>query len=226
MIYKYETHLHTFEGSACAVSSGEQMAQLYSRKGYAGIFVTDHFFNGNSCISRDLDWAERVKQFCFGYEHAKAAGDRLGLDVFFGFEWNYHAMEFLVYGLNKDFLLANPNFDKLKPAKFARIVHDAGGFISQAHPFREAPYIREQVQYPELSDAAEVINMGNHSADMNRKALEYAEKHFLAKTAGSDIHSVDSFKGGGMAFDHRLTGPRDFMDCVRSGNCELLGDFI
>lgn len=226
MQYKYETHLHTFEASACAENSGEQMAELYHNKGYTGIFVTDHFFNGNSCIPRELDWEERVKQFCLGYEHAKAAGDKLGLDVFFGFEWNYHAMEFLVYGLDRDFLLTNPNCDLLKPAKFAQLVHQAGGFLSQAHPFREAPYITQQVQYPELSDAAEVINMNNRTAEMNRKALEYAEKHSLAKTSGSDIHRVSGFCGGGMAFDHRLTSPKDFIESVKSGNCELLGDLI
>ena len=80
--------------------------------------------------------------------------------------------------------------------------------------------------YSELSDAAEVINMNNRTAEMNRKALEYAEKHSLAKTSGSDIHRVSGFCGGGMAFDHRLTGPKDFIESVKSGNCELLGNLI
>ena len=226
MIYKYETHLHTCEASGCGVSSGAEQAEFHAKMGYTGIFVTDHFFNGNSAVPHDLPWEERVELFCLGYEHAKEAGERLGLDVFFGMEWNYNAMEFLTYGIDKQFLLENPKLVTLKPAEFARRVHKSGGFLSQAHPFREAPYIKEMIQYPELSDAAEVINMGNGTAEMNRKAMAYADAHSLAKTAGSDIHDIKKFSNGGMAFDHRLEDVCDFMKCVSEGKCELLGDLI
>ena len=46
--YKYETHLHTSETSACAVSSAGDMVRAYADAGYTGIVVTDHFFNGNT----------------------------------------------------------------------------------------------------------------------------------------------------------------------------------
>ena len=43
--YKYETHLHTCQGSACGRLTGEEQADLYKGFGYTGIVVTDHFFN-------------------------------------------------------------------------------------------------------------------------------------------------------------------------------------
>ena len=62
MGYRYETHLHTCEGSACASASGAEMARAHKEMGYTGIFVTDHFFNGNTAVPRDLPWRERVER--------------------------------------------------------------------------------------------------------------------------------------------------------------------
>ena len=55
-LYKYETHLHTKEASACASSTGAEMARAYQAAGYAGIIVTDHFFNGNTAVPANLPW--------------------------------------------------------------------------------------------------------------------------------------------------------------------------
>ena len=54
MAYRYETHLHTRQGSACGTSSGAEHARHYLDAGYQGIFVTDHFFRGNTAIDRSL----------------------------------------------------------------------------------------------------------------------------------------------------------------------------
>ena len=37
MSYKYETHLHTAQGSACGVSSGTDYIEPYFNAGYSGI---------------------------------------------------------------------------------------------------------------------------------------------------------------------------------------------
>ena len=49
--------------------------------------------------------------------------------------------EVLTYGINLDFLLAHPNIDVAPIKDYCDAVHEAGGFISQAHPFRRAPDI-------------------------------------------------------------------------------------
>ena len=58
--FRYETHLHTIEGSACAVSKAVDYIEVYKRIGYSGIFVTNHFFGGNTCVLRNLPWSERI----------------------------------------------------------------------------------------------------------------------------------------------------------------------
>ena len=52
--YLYETHLHTSEASACAHSTGNEMAEACKEAGYTGIIVTNHNWHGNHCIELSL----------------------------------------------------------------------------------------------------------------------------------------------------------------------------
>ena len=69
-MFKYETHLHTIESSRCGSTSAAEYPAYYKSLGYSGIFITDHFFNGNCRISNDLPWEDRVNMFCRSYELA------------------------------------------------------------------------------------------------------------------------------------------------------------
>ena len=99
--YLYETHLHTSQASACARSTGAEMARACKEYGYTGIFVTDHNWGGNTTIDARLDWNAWVDQFSLGYEQSRQEGERIGLDVFFGYEAGYDGTEFLLYGIDK-----------------------------------------------------------------------------------------------------------------------------
>ena len=50
--YKYETHLHTREGSACASATGGEMVRAHIEAGYSGMIVTDHFLT-EYCRSKE-----------------------------------------------------------------------------------------------------------------------------------------------------------------------------
>ena len=77
-MYRYETHLHTVEGSACGFTPGAEYPAIYKERGYDGIFITDHFFHGNTRPSRELPWREYVDAYMKGYEESKKAGDPSG----------------------------------------------------------------------------------------------------------------------------------------------------
>ena len=47
---RYETHSHTSETSRCSHISGAELAEFYKSLGYTGLFITDHFFNGNTTV--------------------------------------------------------------------------------------------------------------------------------------------------------------------------------
>ena len=53
MSYTYETHLHTCRASLCGKSEGSEHVRYYKELGYTGIFVTDHFFGGNTAVPRE-----------------------------------------------------------------------------------------------------------------------------------------------------------------------------
>ncbi len=209
-----ETHLHTLEGSACGRATGAEQARARMAEGYDAIIVTDHFFRGNSRPSRDLPWAGYVDAFCQGYENARAEGARIGLRVFFGWEENYGGAEFLIYGLDKAFLLAHPEMISWTPEEQYRAVSAAGGLVIQAHPFRERPYLKGIHLYPHDCDGVEGVNRAQ-PWEQNRRALDYARSFCLPVTAGSDIHTADPLLGG-MAFARPLNSIRDFIDAVRN----------
>lgn len=219
--FLYETHMHTSEASACAWNTGAEMAQAYKNAGYTGIIVTDHFFYGNTAISKSLSWGEWVNRFCLGYENAKAKGEEIGLQVFFGWESCYQGTEFLIYGLNKKWLLSHPQIRDATIAEQYALVHESGGIISHAHPFREETYIPQIRLFPEYVDAVEGVN-GMHTSPassghkdplFNKRALAYGKEHNLPFTAGSDQHTT-AMIGAGMVFSRRLTDIHDFTKSV------------
>ena len=186
-MYRYETHLHTVESSACGVTPGSEYPAIFKSRGYDGIFITDHFFHGNTRPSRELPWPEYVDAYTKGYEEAKKAGDAIGFKVFFGIEENFSGDEYLIYGVDKAFLLAHPDIPHWTREEMISWVHAAGGAVIQAHPFRDRPYIKMIHLHPEGIEGIEGINTANTAND-NLAALCYALRHHLLIQAGSDTH--------------------------------------
>ncbi len=220
-LYLYETHLHTTEGSACSAVSAQEHVRYYKEAGYTGIIVTDHFFNGNTAIPANLPWEERIDLFYKGYENAKTEGDRIGLSVFFGWEAGFDGTDFLIYGLDKVWLKKHPDILSWTVKEQYQRVHGDGGFVVHAHPFRIRSYIKEIREYPNYVDAVEVINVGNQNKNFDRRALLYARKHKLSVTAGTDAHRLDT-EHSGVGFFHKLKDIKDFITCIKTGECELI----
>lgn len=219
--YIYETHMHTSQGSACARNTGAEMARAAKDYGYTGITITDHFFYGNTAVDRSLPWNQWVEMFCQGYYDAKKTGEEIGLQVFFGWESCYDTMEFLIYGLSPDWLMAHPEIRDCSVKEQYQMIHRDGGVVIQAHPFREADYIHDMTQYPEDVDGVEVLNISNgaksgyglNANPWDDKAYEYAKEHGLHMSAGSDVHST-KIMSCGMGFKRRLLDGQDFAKAI------------
>lgn len=220
--FKYETHMHTREASGCASASGAQMVRAHINAGYSGMVVTDHFFNGNSAVPRGLSWETQVELFCKGYDNAVEQAKGTGFHVFFGWEYTYFGTDFLTYGLDRDFLLDNPDMLSWSIEEYFDRVHEHGGFLIHAHPFREASYIDTIRLFPEYVDAVEVINKGHIDPEFDRKALEYAKEHSLIQTAGTDSHHIDSLYGAGMEFSYEIKSIEDLIQAIKGNDYSLL----
>lgn len=227
MSYKLETHVHTIVSSSCGHSTPAEMVNFYKKAGYDGICVTEHFYLGNTNIPTDLPWTEWVDAFLRAYRSAKAEGDRIGLDVFFGWETSYRGEDFLIYGLDGDWLFAHPEIISWDQKEQYEHVRADGGFVVQAHPFRERSYMKEVKLHPYHADAWEVFNACNEPYE-NRLAYEVALEYGLPMTAGSDIHRVGETKTGflfGVEFDEDLPSIQAYKDRILSGNYRLIADW-
>ena len=138
-----------------------------------------------------------------------------------GWEACYEGTEFLVYGLDRAWLLAHPQIKDASIEEQYALVHEGGGIISHAHPFREEDYIPEIRLFPEYVDAVEGVN-AMHSSRVsdchknplfNERALTYGKEHNLPFTAGSDQHTTHMI-GGGMVFPRKLKDVHDFTRAV------------
>lgn len=226
MVFRYETHMHTRFGSACSSASGAEMARAHKEAGYTGIFITDHFFNGNCAVPRELSWRERVNRFCMGFEDAAEEGAKIGLQVFFGFEYNDSGAEFLIYNLDKNWLLAHEDIDIIDTRTALAEMRRDGAIVIQAHPFRERDYIDHIQLYPHDVDGVEAINaahVGEEGKRMNQRAFQYAGMFDLPVTAGSDTHHIRQLFGGGVEAPVRIEKPSDYLELIRSGELKLLG---
>lgn len=223
-MYRYETHMHTMEASACSCSPAADMADKYKAEGYDGIFITDHFFNGNSAVPHDLPWNERIELYCAGYENALKRGKEIGLDVFFGIEYGNGSSDFLIYGIDKQWLLDHNYIIEMELTRFLELVRSDGAFVVQAHPFRDYPYIRSTTHCPHFVDAIEIIN-ASHPPDtpFNARAAEFAQWYDLPVTAGSDAHNTtDKWYGGGVISETPFITYKDYAEAVKNGKLTLL----
>lgn len=229
--YFYETHLHTSASSKCGCATPEEMAVACKEYGYTGIIVTDHNWGGNTCIDRELPWEDFVDEYCKSYERAKAKGDEIGLDVFFGWEAGYNGTEFLIYGVDKEFLRSHPQFRDASIEEQFDLVHSGGGIVVHAHPFREEYYIPKVRLFPEYIDGVEGVNATHtsrtskheYAIEFDERARAYAKRLSLPMTAGSDVHSTVMI-GGGIRTNRRLTDIHDFTNLILSGKDYILFD--
>jgi len=221
MEFLYETHMHTAEVSGCAINSAEQQVVTYKSKGYTGIIVTDHFINGYSNCPKDLNWEQKMNFFVSGYSAAKKAGDRYGLDVFFGWEFTIRGADFLTYGLDIDFLLGFPGLDGLNIEEYSTIVRKSGGYLAQAHPYRDEYYIENPYPVaPHLIDGVEVFNAMDKKI-ANAKALKFATENDLPMQAGTDSHGRGDRFFKGVALKNKAKNIHDIINAIKAKEVRL-----
>lgn len=219
-MYLYETHCHTKISSACGTLGAEELVDLYMKNGYAGIFVTDHFLNGNTTVHAALpngSYEEKVALYCEAYERVKKATKEAGgkLQVFFGWEYSYLGTDLLVYGWGKEQLQKYPETLSLRTSEFIPFAREHGAFVVQAHPYRERDYI-DHIRLFTGTEGAETLNACEDERS-NAMAEEYAKRYGKPHTAGSDLHAARQKTLAGLAFDTPLLSEEDFIARVRAG---------
>ena len=216
-MFKYETHLHTSPVSKCASATVRETLEFYKSIGYDGIFITNHFLDGNSSVDHSLSHEEQINFYFSDVEEGERLAKEVGIKVFCGVEMSYKGTDFLVYGLDKEWYLAHPEIMTMKKSEELDLLRENGAFIVQAHPYREASYINHIRLFPRNVDGVEVINASRPDTD-NRMAGVYADCYCLLKSAGSDNHSAGRAKMlAGIYTNTPIDSVADFIRMVKAG---------
>lgn len=219
-MYRYETHLHTWPASRCAKASVGENLEFYKALGYAGVFITNHFINGNLNIGRDKSYEEKIRFYFSDYEEACRIGKEIGLMVFDGVEMSYGGTDFLVYGLHKEWYLAHPEIEHMKMTQLLPLLMQEGALVIQAHPFREASYIDHIRLFPRSVHGVEICNACSPDRE-NDLARCYADSYGLLHFGGSDNHVAGRCKSfAGMESGQPVLDEQDFVQKVLTGQMQ------
>lgn len=227
-MYLYEMHQHTAACSACSAADPEQVVRALAADGFSGMVLTEHFYHGNTAVRRDRPWERFVRAYEDSFLRMKAIGDRLGLDVLFGIEEGVGSgKEVLLYGIRPQLLYDHPELaDEVTEDEYlpllSSVVHEAGGLVFQAHPFRVRDYIPRpwETLPPQLLDGAETYNACNSTVE-NARAVQFAGQHGLRQSAGSDAHTAHFAGRFGIAVPHRLRDEAALAETLRAGDYTL-----
>lgn len=220
-MFKYETHLHTFPVSRCGQAGVRENLVFYQKLGYDGVFITNHFLDGNINIDAGENYENKINFYFSDYERALELGQELGIKVFGGVELSYAGTDFLVYGLDKQWFLAHPEIMEMEKTDELQLLMDSGALVIQAHPYREASYINHIRLFPRHVHGVEIINACRKDGE-NKMAEIYAEHYGLLPFAGSDNHiGQKQEKLAGLCCNEPVLNEADFIRKVRSGEMEI-----
>ena len=218
MPYLYETHVHSSQGSKCGKSPSQEMVRAYHAAGYAGMVLTDHFIFGNTAIDRTQPWEHQMREYYQAYLDAKPTAEELDFDLIFGIEHAYgDGKEVLIYGVELDFLLANPDIPEITLDELVARVHKEGGIVIQAHPYRDRGYINMAVEpRADIVDGLEIYNTCNNPGE-DVQALELGRTGDFIYTSGGDIHLAGDERIGlsGVLLPARVHSSKEFADVLK-----------
>jgi hypothetical protein len=220
-MYRYETHLHTLPVSKCARQGVRQNLEFYASLGYDGIFITNHFLDGNINIDKNLPYEEQLEFYFSDYYEALKLSEEIGIKIFLGVEISYRGTDFLIYGLDKEWFLAHPEIMDMKKSEELAFLIENGALVIQAHPYREDRHINHIRLFPRCVHGVEVINASRPDFE-NAMADAYANAYQLLKIAGSDNHAGNNVKRlAGIETASPLLNEQDFISRVKSGDITL-----
>ena len=218
---RYETHLHTFPVSRCGKADVRENLLFYRSLGYDGVFITNHFLDGNIDIDRNRSYQEKLEFYFSDYDLAKSMEQELGIRVFFGTELSYRGTDFLIYNLSPAWYRAHSEIMEMEKKEELAFMMAEGALVIQAHPYREANYIDHIRLFPRSVHGVEVLNANRNELE-NQMAEIYGKKYDLLPFAGTDNHvGAGQKKLAGMAFETPIEDEGDFARRILQGEGEI-----
>lgn len=164
-MHRVEFHCHTIY-SKDSLTLPLKLTEACRRKGIDRVVITDHNTTSGAKIAREFD-PQRV---VVGEEIMTTKGEILAAFV----TEEIPAM--------------------LTPVETIRRLREQGAFISVSHPFdtrRKGGWkVDDLLDIISIVDAIEIYNSRCMQPSFNRLAIDFARRHNLAGTVGSDAHTI------------------------------------
>ncbi|MGI6403030.1 MAG: PHP domain-containing protein [Oscillospiraceae bacterium] len=214
--YQFDVHMHTAETSKCGRIPAADLVDRYKAAGYDGIFITDHLHEEYiSLLYCYDDWNTCVDRFLDGYHRAKKRGEEVGLTVLLGVELRFaeNNNDYLVYGIDEEWLRSNPYPFRMGPVEFFRRFQEEL-LIIHAHPFRD----NNQFIRLDCIHGLEVVNTHPDHQNYNEVSLEAFRNHpHLYPLCGSDTHRKGQECAAWVQLEHPVRNVQDYIQAVRQG---------
>lgn len=187
--WNVDLHSHTLWSKDCLMSF-ETIIRLCQKRGIDRIAITDHNTAEGALAMQKL----APDLVIVGEEIMTPQGEILA----------YFVQESVPAGLS--------------PEETIRRLRDQGAVISISHPFdrlrKGAWQEKDLLRIVDKIDAVEIFNARCLFPQDNQRAFEFAQKHGLLGTAGSDAHSVLEY-GRAMTQLSPFEGASDFLAALR-----------
>lgn len=224
--YKYQLHCHTTPCSGCGRIKPFELVQYLYKGGYSGAVLTNHFYNGNTGIDRELSWRKFVGFYEKDFLECKKYSENLGIDILFGVEEHIgNGQEILCYGLTPEMLYDHPELRERSLELWYNTLSPLGVLIIQAHPFRYRGESNKTGLLPlEFIDGIEVYNFGNSDEENCLANDAFSENPHFIVTSGADAHLPHVICHAGIKTVSRIKTSSELVQVLRTSQYELINE--
>lgn len=224
-MFKTELHCHTREVSACGQLTAEELAKRYIESGYTTVVLTNHLskftYKNKHFDHSDWDWNQKIDFFMDGFHLLeKVAAGKLHVILGCELRSNLDDNDYLLYGVTEELLRSIPDMMDVKLSVIREKLHEIGGLLYQAHPFRNSMRITR----PDRLDGIEVYNGHIEHDSRNFIAYQWAKHYGLLQSSGSDLHAAEHKICSGIETEAPITTREQLVAALKSPTLHLLRD--
>lgn len=190
-----DLHIHEKNFSKDSFLELDEIVTIAKRRGLDAICITDHDGMG-------------LKEYAAEYTK------KTGFPVFVGIEFYSLQGDILAFGID-----SYPDH-RISAQEFIDFVHEQGGVVISAHPFRHNRRgLEDNLATLRGVDAIEILN-GSTMPDATMKAVQYARKHGFAVTGGSDCHYPHKVGVCATYFPNEVRTEEELIQAIKNHECK------
>lgn len=190
-----DLHMHEKRYSLDSTLALEEIVEIAKKRGLDAICITDHDSMGLR-------------------EYAEEYSKKTGFPIFVGIEYFSLQGDILAFGIDH-----YPE-ERISAQEFIDEVHEQGGVVVSAHPFRHNRRgLEGYLDILKGVDAIEILN-GSTLPDAAMVAVQYARKYGFAITGGSDCHYPDKVGICATYFPNEIKTMDDLVSAIRNRECQ------